>query len=86
MKSDIVTDHSKSDAPIEMRFGRVVKALRKRRNISQQALAYLADLHRTYISDIERGTRNVSLQNIEKLSQALQFPLWRIFYEMTRLE
>jgi transcriptional regulator with XRE-family HTH domain len=86
MKSDIVTDHSKCDASIEMRFGRVVKVLRKRLNISQQKLADLADLHRTYISDIERGTRNVSLQNIEKLSQALQFPLWRIFYEMTRLE
>jgi transcriptional regulator with XRE-family HTH domain len=86
MKNDADTDQSQCDATIEIRFGRVVKVLRKRLNISQQALADLADLHRTYISDIERGTRNVSLQNIEKLSQALQFPLWRIFYEMTRLE
>lgn len=39
--------------------------------MSQEKLAFECDLHRTYISDIERGTRNVSLDNIEKISKAL---------------
>jgi len=39
--------------------------------ISQEELAFLCGLHRTYISDIERGTRNVSLENIEKIARAL---------------
>ena len=39
--------------------------------MSQEKLAFECDLHRTYISDIERGTRNVSLDNIEKIAKAL---------------
>lgn len=67
-------------------FGLVVKTSRERLHISQEALAELAGLHRTYISDIERGFRNVSLKNIEKISMALHFPLWGIFFEMIRIE
>lgn len=63
-----------------------MKVLRTRLNLSQEALAEVAHLHRTYISDIERGHRNVSLINVESLSVALHFPLWGIFYEMVRLE
>jgi transcriptional regulator with XRE-family HTH domain len=60
---------------IRMRFG---KAVRKRRNelkISQEDFAELAGLHRTYISDLERGTRNISLENIEKLAKALDLSI-----------
>ncbi len=39
--------------------------------LSQEAFAEKADLHRTYIADIERGKRNVSLRNIEKIARAL---------------
>jgi transcriptional regulator with XRE-family HTH domain len=52
-------------------FGERVKALRKAKGLSQEALAMACDLDRTYIGGIERGERNVSLINIEKLSVAL---------------
>lgn len=53
-------------------FGQRVRQIRlSKNNMSQEKLAFDCDLHRTYISDIERGTRNVSLDNIEKISNAL---------------
>lgn len=48
-----------------------VRARRKRLGISQEELAGRAGLHRTYVADIERGARNLSLANIEKLAKAL---------------
>lgn len=48
-------------------------------NLSQEALAERADLHRTYVADIERGVRNVSLLNIEKLARALEISLADLF-------
>ena len=48
-----------------------LKRVRAERGYSQEKLAEIVDLHRTYISGIERGTRNVSLRNIEKIAQAL---------------
>ena len=56
---------------IRILFGRRVRSLRQARGISQEELAFISNLHRTYISDIERGTRNVSLDNIFKISMAL---------------
>lgn len=52
-------------------FGLRVKTLRKQRKISQEKLAEISELDRTYISSIERGQRNVSLLNIVKISIAL---------------
>ena len=53
-------------------FGVSVRVWRSRLGISQEELAERAELHRTYISDVERGARNVSLASIEKLARALQ--------------
>ncbi|MCK5510738.1 helix-turn-helix transcriptional regulator [Candidatus Parcubacteria bacterium] len=54
------------------KFGHRLKEIRNNKSLSQEKLASIAGLHRTYISDIERGNKNVSLQNIEKLSKALK--------------
>lgn len=54
------------------KFGKKLKEIRNNKKISQEKLASMAGLHRTYISDIERGNKNVSLLNIEKLSKALR--------------
>lgn len=48
-----------------------LKAIRQQRGISQEKLAELANLHRTYISSVERGQRNISIDNIERIANAL---------------
>lgn len=60
-------------------FGKKVKELRKKRNLSQEALADRSDLDRTYIGGVERGERNISLINIEKLATALDVDLKDFF-------
>ena len=56
---------------VKKRLGRNVARLRHQRGLSQEAFADLADLHRTYISDIERGVRNPTATVIVKLAKAL---------------
>ena len=56
---------------IEMRFGQRVKELRLKQNISQEELAFRFGLSKNYISDVERGTRNISLKSIEKIADGL---------------
>jgi transcriptional regulator with XRE-family HTH domain len=53
-------------------FGKSVRDARKRRGLSQEQLAFESDLHRTYISSVERGERNISLLNIHKIAAALR--------------
>jgi transcriptional regulator with XRE-family HTH domain len=54
------------------RLARHLRALRAKRGLSQEALADIASLHRTYVGSVERAERNVSLDNIERLAVALQ--------------
>jgi transcriptional regulator with XRE-family HTH domain len=56
---------------VKGRFGHRVRQLRVRLGYSQEALAERSELHRTYIGAIERGERNVSLLNIERIARAL---------------
>lgn len=51
-------------------FAANLRNLRQARGISQERLAELADLHRTYISSVERGARNISIDNIARLAKA----------------
>jgi len=56
---------------IKRRFGKRVKEIRQEKGLSQEKLAELSSLHRTYISAVELGKRNISLINIEKIAKAL---------------
>lgn len=71
-------------------LGGAMKAQRASLGISQEELAYRAGLHRTYISDLERGARNPSLESVEKLAQALEvsvaFLLSNIYVEILLVE
>ncbi len=60
-------------------FGKNVKKYRVQSKLSQEKLGELTGLHRTYISDIERGLRSISLNNIEKLSKALNVEIYKLF-------
>ena len=64
---------------ILLKFGEKIRELRHKNNISQEELAELTDLHRTYIGGIERGERNVSLENIYKIAKALKISLSELF-------
>ncbi len=69
----------KGTADIKERFGHAVRKRRQELGISQEELADRAELHRTYIGDIERGARNLSLENIEKLAKALEVSISVLF-------
>lgn len=55
-------------------LGRNVKRLRETRQWSQDQLSEITELHRTYISGIERGTRNPTVKILERLAKALEVP------------
>lgn len=69
---------------IVIRFGNVIRVIRHRQGISQEELAERSGLHRTYVSDVELGKRNVSLENIERLSCALRISLVELFGEVDK--
>jgi transcriptional regulator with XRE-family HTH domain len=64
---------------VKKQFGLAVKNMRRNSGMSQEELAWRARLHRTYVSDIERGARNPSLQSIERLAKALNLSFSSLF-------
>jgi len=57
---------------IKQKLGKRIKEFRVKEGYSQEKFALRCGLHRTYISDIERGERNISVENIEKIAKALK--------------
>lgn len=64
--------------PVLAAFASKLKAMRLKKGVSQEKLAEMAGLHRTYVSLVERGTCNISLLNIHKLAEALGVPLTKL--------
>jgi transcriptional regulator with XRE-family HTH domain len=64
---------------IRIRFGRAIRRIREEQGINQEEAAERCGLHRTYYSGIERGVRNVSLVNIEKVGKGLRTSLPKLF-------
>jgi len=60
-------------------FGKKISELRKEKGFSQEKLALEANIDRTYISDIEKGNRNISLEILDKLSKTLNIHISQIF-------
>ena len=69
----------RSIADVRERFGYAVRQRRDELELTQEDLAEKAKIHRTYLSDIERGARNVSLINIENLAVALDVSMAELF-------
>ena len=61
-------DHNKT---LRVIFARNLRTLRIAKGLSQEALAELAELHRTYVSSVERCERNITLDSVERLAKAL---------------
>ena len=59
-------------------FGSNVRKYRTEAGLSQEKLAEIADLHRTYVSDIERFQRSISLDNIQKIAEALNVDAYKL--------
>ena len=62
-------------------FGQNLKKYRTSQNLSQEKLAELSGLHRTYISSIERYKRSISLENIQRIANALNIEPYLLFIE-----
>lgn len=72
---------SKTDStmPLRARFARNLRACRVRQGISQEQLAAIAGFSRTFVSDVEREVRNCSIDNIERLANALKLDVSVLF-------
>lgn len=57
---------------IRERLGQNLRTLRQQKGLSQEEFAFEAKIHRTYISDLERGARNPTIMIVEKLAKALR--------------
>ena len=73
----------KSD--IRYRFGFAVRTRREELKLTQEELAERVGIHRTYLSDIERGTRNPSLINIDRIAASLALSLPELFALVIRI-
>ena len=69
----------KIKANVSIKFGENIRNIRLEKGLSQEQLASLADLHRTYIGMIERAEKNITIINIEKIAIALKVEIQTLF-------
>lgn len=62
-------------------FGRNLRKYRKELGLSQEQIAEISGLHRTYISDIERFQRSIALENVQRIADALKVETYKLFIE-----
>lgn len=65
--------------PVTVELGLRIRAIRKSRNLSQEQLAELCNLHPTYIGQLERGEKNATIESICKISNAFHMSLEKLF-------
>ena len=75
---------SKADNDLKVAFGDAVRKFRMARGLSQEKLAERADIHRTYIGDVERGLRNIALVNMHRIASALGVSLSSLIGDMEK--
>ena len=69
------TFYSKQEKTLLEKIGNRIKDLRTKSGLSQEKLAFACELDRTYIGSVERGERNISVINLNKIAKALDVPL-----------
>lgn len=65
-------------------FGNNVRKYRNQKGVSQEKFAEMCGLHRTYISDVERQQRSISLENVQKIADALEIETYKLFIDGER--
>ncbi|MEZ4495156.1 MAG: helix-turn-helix transcriptional regulator [Dehalococcoidia bacterium] len=73
---------ARGNRTIDQAFGEVLKRLRKRAGLSQEELAHRCDLHRTYVSMLERGLKSPSLGVVVRLAEELGVDAWEMVKEV----
>ncbi|WP_226064036.1 helix-turn-helix domain-containing protein [Kaistella polysaccharea] len=76
---NIKNNELRTKSRISIKFGEKVREIRLSRNLSQEKLAHMADVHRTYIGMVERAEKNITLVNIEKIANALNLEIKELF-------
>jgi DNA-binding XRE family transcriptional regulator len=64
--------------PARILFGQRLRLAREALSLSQEGLAERADIHRTYVSQVESGRRNIAIDNMERLAKAVEMELWQM--------
>lgn len=75
-----------TEITLQRRLGETIRHYRHNLGLSQDAFAGQADMHRTYLADIERGKRNIALTNLSRLADAAGVPLSRMFLTFESIE
>jgi transcriptional regulator with XRE-family HTH domain len=75
---------SNADNDLKVAFGDAVRKFRIARGLSQEKLAERADIHRTYVGDVERGLRNIALVNMHRIASALGVSLSSLISDMEK--
>ena len=73
------------NSQLSKNFGKIIRELRNEKKISQEELGFRSNLHRTYIGMIERGEKNITLENIDKIAQGLDVSMKSIFEKLNKL-
>ncbi|NJL30448.1 MAG: helix-turn-helix transcriptional regulator [Phycisphaerales bacterium] len=75
---------SGSEKAAQIAFGKAMRKFREAAGISQEKLALTCGIHRTYIGGVERGERNISIQNMARIAVSLHVPLSKLVIEMEK--
>ncbi len=67
---------------IKEKVGQRIRELRTKRNLSQERFAQICELDRTYIASVEKGKRNISIVNLEKVARALNISVGELMKDM----
>ena len=71
------------ESAIEKKVGEKLRKIRKKKNLTQESLAALSGMHYTYIGQIERGERNITVKNLENLCSALNISMSEFFTDLS---
>lgn len=79
MRSMAKPSPSYAGSPVLVGLGETIRTLREKQGHSQESVALLSGLDRSYLGGVERGEHNIALINIEKIANALQVPIRDLF-------